>query len=75
MIAEEYMQGFRVMRSLSVDVPLGSHPGMFGMAEKYPRLQRSGGPNPYVDPDGYKAEIDLVEATFKSVLEDQRKAQ
>jgi metallo-beta-lactamase class B len=72
-IAEEYMQGFRVMRSLNVDVPLGSHPGMYNMAGKYARLS-SGGPNPYIDPQGYKAEIDLVEATFKSVLAEQQKA-
>src|SRR5262245_38227507 len=56
-IAEEYMQGFRVMRSLNVDVPLGSHPGMYGMTEKYQRVQRGGGVNPYIDPAGYKAEI------------------
>jgi metallo-beta-lactamase class B len=74
MIAEEYMQGFRVMRSLNADVPLGSHPGMYGMTDKYQRLQRGGGANPYIDPAGYKAEIDLVETTFKSVLEEQRKA-
>lgn len=74
-IAEEYLQGFRVMRSLNVDVPLGSHPGMYGMADKHRRLTTGRGPNPYIDPQGYKAEIDLVEATFKSVLEQQKAAQ
>jgi hypothetical protein len=43
------------------------------MAAKHAKLA-GGGPNPYIDPQGYKAEIDLVEATFKSVLEEQRKA-
>ncbi len=70
-IAEEYMQGFKVMHSLSCDVPLGSHPGMYNMAAKHEKLA-GGGENPYIDPQGYKAEIDLVEATFTSVLDQQR---
>jgi metallo-beta-lactamase class B len=75
-IAEEYMQGFTVMRSLHADVPIGSHPGMYNMADKYARLvSRQSNTNPYIDPQGYKAEIDLVEATFKSVLDEQRKTQ
>ncbi len=73
-IAEQYIQGFKAMHSLKVDVPLGSHPGMYGMAEKYAKLKAGGGPNPYIDPHGYETEIDLVEATFKSVLEQQRTA-
>ena len=72
-IAEDFMRSFKVLRALPADVPLGSHPGMFNMAAKHARLA-AGGPNPYIDPQGYKAEIDLVEATFKSVLEEQRKA-
>jgi metallo-beta-lactamase class B len=74
-IVEEYLQGFRAMHSLSVDVPLGSHPGMYNMAEKYAKLKTGAAQNPYIDPQGYKAEIDLVEATFKAVLEEQRKGQ
>ena len=72
-IAEEYIQGFKVMRSLKVDVPLGSHPGMYNMADKHAKLA-AGGANAYIDPKGYTAEIDLVEGTFKAVLEEQRKA-
>jgi metallo-beta-lactamase class B len=73
-IAEDFTRGFKVMRSLPVDVPLGSHPGMYNLAAKHARLGR-GGQNPYIDPQGYKAEIDLVEGVFKSVLEEQRKTQ
>jgi len=73
-IADEYIQGFKVMHSLPCDVPLGSHGGMYNMTAKHARLATVG-QNPYIDPQGYKAEIDLVEATFKSVLDEQRKAQ
>ncbi len=75
-IADEYKQGFKVLRSLTPDVPLASHPAMYGMAEKYERLQKQGGkgPNPFIDPAGYKAELDAVEGLFLEVLSDQQKA-
>jgi hypothetical protein len=31
-------------------------------------------PNPFIDSQGYKTEVDLVERTFKLVLDEQRKA-
>jgi metallo-beta-lactamase class B len=68
-IADEFKQGFRVLRSLSPDVPLGSHPAMYGMAEKYERI--GDGPNPFIDPAGYRAEVDPVETLFRAVLERQ----
>jgi metallo-beta-lactamase class B len=71
-IAEQYMQGFAVLRSLSPDIPLASHPAMYGMADKYERLGQ--GPNPYVDPEGYVAELDAVETLFLDVLAEQRAA-
>jgi metallo-beta-lactamase class B len=69
-IAEQYMQGFAVLRSLSPDIPLASHPAMYGMTEKYER--RGQDPNPYIDPEGYAAEIDAVETLFLDVLREQR---
>ena len=79
-IVNEYNRAFKTARSLKVDVPLGSHPGMYNMAAKHAKLVGRPSPvdsqsssNPYIDPQGYKAEIDLVEATFKAVLEEQRK--
>ena len=71
-IVDEYIQGFKVMRSLPCDVPLGSHPGMYNMAEKYARLGK--GPNPFIDPQGYKTELDIVEGVFTRTLEEQKKA-
>jgi len=71
-IVDEYLHGFRVMHALPCDVPLGSHPAMFDMASKYAKLTAGRGPNPYIDPQGYTAEINLVEATFRAVLEQQK---
>lgn len=71
-IAEQYKQGFAVLRSLSPDIPLASHPAMYNMTEKYARLGEPG--NPFVDPEGYVAELDAVETLFLDVLREQERA-
>ena len=71
-IAEEYQRSFRILRGLKCDVPLGSHPAMYNLAEKYPKIGK--GPNPFIDPQGYKAELDIQETAFNAVLEEQKKA-
>jgi metallo-beta-lactamase class B len=72
-IAEEFRRAFVAMRSLPCDVPLGSHPGMYNMKEKYAKLEH-GGPNPFIDPAGYRTELDIDEAMFHAVLNQQQKA-
>ena len=71
-IVEEFNRSFVTLRGFHPDIPLGSHPGMYGMAEKYAKLGK--GPNPYIDPAGYKAELDIVEGVFRSVLAEQQAA-
>jgi len=71
-MAEEYMRSFKVLRSLPCDVPLGSHPAMYNLAEKYPKLGK--GPNPFIDPVGYKHELDIQENAFRVRLAEQKKA-
>ena len=71
-IAEEYQRSFRILRGLKCDVPLGSHPAMYNLAEKYPKVGK--GPNPFIDPQGYKTELDIQETAFNSVFEEQKKA-
>jgi metallo-beta-lactamase class B len=72
-IAEEYMRSFKVLRSLPCDIPLGSHPAMYNMAEKYAKLGTSA-TNPFVDPDGYQKEIDINEQAFRLRRAEQLKA-
>jgi metallo-beta-lactamase class B len=71
-IADEYIRAFKVLRSLPCDVPLASHPAMYNMAEKFKKLGAN--PNPFIDPAGYKAELDTVETVFTRTLDEQRKA-
>lgn len=72
-IAEEYQRSFKLMRSLPCDVPLGSHPAMFNLAEKYAKLGK--GPNPYIDPQGYFAELDTQQGAFTLRWNEQKAAQ
>ena len=69
-IADEFMRSFATLRRFHPDVPLGSHPGMYNMAEKYARVRK--GSNPYIDPAGYGPELDIVEGVFRSVLAQQQ---
>lgn len=71
-IANEYMRSFKLLRSLPCDIPLGSHPAMYNMAAKYARIGK--GPNPFIDPEGYKHEIDINEAAFNARRAEQLKA-
>jgi metallo-beta-lactamase class B len=73
-LVAEYEQGFKVLHELRSDVPLGSHPAMHNMAEKYAKLTAGKGPNPYIDPEGYKAEVRIEETAYRMRLEEQRKA-
>lgn len=71
-IADEYKQAFKVLRSLHADVPLGSHPAMYKLNEKYPKMGQ--GPNPFIDPSGYVEELDIVEEVFLRTLQQQTAA-
>lgn len=70
--ADEYERAFKATRALKCDVPLGSHPSMYNLDKKYPLIGK--GPNPFIDPAGCAAEIDLAEAMFRAVLAEQKKA-
>jgi len=46
---------------------------MYNLEEKYAKLGK-GGPNPFIDPEGYKLEVDIDEAMFRAVLAEQAPA-
>ncbi len=71
-IADDFERTFRVLKSLKCDVFLGAHGAYYGMDEKYARLKK-GGPNPFIDPDGYRSFVSLKEKAFHDELAKQRK--
>jgi metallo-beta-lactamase class B len=70
-LVEQYRQSFKFMHSAHVDVPLGSHPAMYNMTEKYAKL-KSGAPNPFIDPAGFQNEITIQETALNNELKRQQ---
>ena len=72
-IASDYERMFRVLKSLPCDVFLGAHGDYYGMEAKYARM-KEGGPNPFIDPEGYKSYVAEREQTFLAELAKQTAA-
>jgi metallo-beta-lactamase class B len=71
-IAADYERTFRVLKSLACDVFLGAHGDYYGMAAKAARLGK--GPNPFLDPEGYKAYVADRERAFRAEMKKQSEA-
>src|SRR5579863_4163974 len=72
-IADDYMRSFKILKGLPCDVFLGAHTNFYDMQEKYAKLGK-GGPNPFIDPAGYRAYLNTMEKTFQGKLEEQKRA-
>jgi len=72
MLVAQYKQSFAFLKSQHVDVPLGSHPAMYGLAEKYAKVKPAA-VNPFVDTQGFKDEITIQETAFLNELQRQEK--
>lgn len=70
-IAEDYVKGFAVLKSLPCDLFLGAHGAYFGLTAKYDRM-KPGEPNPFIDPQGYRAYIAEREDAFRKEWERQK---
>jgi metallo-beta-lactamase class B len=70
-IASDYERGFQVLRSLPCDVFLGAHGSYYGMEAKYARI-KTGGVNPFLDPNGYKDYVNERQQAFRTELAKQQ---
>jgi len=65
-IARDYEHTFETLKALPCDIFLGAHAGYYGGNAKAARLrEQPDGPNPFVDPSGYRAFIDRAEKRFR----------
>ncbi|HCC55704.1 MAG TPA: subclass B3 metallo-beta-lactamase [Solibacterales bacterium] len=69
-IAQDYERTFRTLKSLPCDIFLGAHGSYYGLAEKFPRLTKDG-PNPFIDPDGFRRYVADREQAFRAELKKQ----
>jgi len=65
-----YRQSFKFLHSAHVDVPLGSHPAMYNLAGKYPKV-KPGAPNPFIDSQSFQNEVRIQETAFNNELKRQ----
>ncbi len=68
-IVSKYQTSYAVLRALAADIPLGSHPSMYKLEEKYPLIGQA--VNPFIDPQGYLYEIAINEQAMQLRLEEQ----
>jgi metallo-beta-lactamase class B len=69
-IAQDFETTFRVLKALPCDVFLGAHGGYFEMETKFARMT-AGGPNQFVDPEGYQSYVAEREQAFRQELAKQ----
>jgi metallo-beta-lactamase class B len=70
-IANDFARTFKILQSLPADVFLGAHGDYYGMEAKYARM-KTGGPNPFIDPDGYHAYLSERQRAFEAEWEKQK---
>jgi len=73
-IEQDMRATYKKAREFPVDVFLSSHASFYGLDKKYAKLQarKEGDPNPFVDPEGYKAHVDEYEKSFEKALAQQQ---
>ena len=66
-MVDDFRATYKKARTFPVEVFLSSHASFYNMAAKYEKLKtrRDGDPNPFVDPEGYKAHVDEYEKSFE----------
>jgi metallo-beta-lactamase class B len=71
-IAEDYERTFRTLRALPCDLFLAAHGSFYKLGEKAERLKKTGGANPFIDPEGYRSYLDRNEKAFRERLQKDR---
>lgn len=70
-IVADYQATFARLKKMPVDIFLASHGNAFDLLEKIAKLNQ-GGPNPFIDPEGYRAYLSQSEENFRNALAAQR---
>lgn len=71
-IADDYARSFAVLKGLPCDVFLPFHANHYGLEEKRRRLEKGATPNPFIDPEGFRAYVAKNERAFLDQLARER---
>jgi metallo-beta-lactamase class B len=68
-IVEDYERTFATLRRLPVDIFIGAHVSYFQGRDKVAKVKNNApGPNPFVDPEGFRRAVDGGERQFRERL-------
>ena len=69
-IIDDFRATYKKALTFPVEVWVSSHASFYNMAEKYAKLEKRGpgDPNPFIDPEGYKAHVAQYEKSFETAL-------
>ena len=71
-VADDFAETFRRQKALDVDVWVASHGGQYGLHDKYEPGQAYS-PETFVDPEGFRAEVDRLEALYLEQIAAERR--
>ena len=72
-IAKDYERTFATLKALPVDIFIGAHASYYGGMEKAAKAKANpAGPNPFVDPEGFRTAVDGYERRFHEQLARER---
>ncbi len=69
-IIDDFRATYKKALTFPVELWVSSHASFYNMADKYAKLEKRGpnDPNPFVDPEGYKAHVAQYEKSFEAAL-------
>ncbi len=69
-ILDDFRATYKKALTFPVELWVSSHASFYNLAAKYEKLQKRGpnDPNPFVDPEGYKAHVEEYEKSFEAAL-------
>ncbi|HWW86296.1 MAG TPA: hypothetical protein VNZ26_22025, partial [Vicinamibacterales bacterium] len=72
-IGDDYERTFKAQKDMQIDIWLSSHASQFKLHEKY-KPGDTYNPDRFVDPAGFKAEVEKLERTYQEQLAKERAA-
>lgn len=71
-VADDFARTYREQKALDVDVWVAAHGSQYGLLEKYTPGQDYS-PDTFVDPEGFVAAVEALEAIYLAQLEEERR--
>jgi len=71
-IVRDYRLAFKRLGGLDCDIFLSTHGSLFKLDAKLEMLQKGDGPNPFIDPQGYRDYLRSNEEQFEATLKKQQ---